>query len=131
MIETGATLLTMGEERTLTKKARIYRDSYAEKLKKGDTGKEFKQRYGDDYKDAIFGTATNMAFKMMDKKPTEFLKKEGPKQKKRIEKEEELDKQAHKGNLEGTPERTNKYKKMTPGQVNEVADTYFNKGGSK
>lgn len=131
MIETGASLLTMGEERTLTKKARIYRDSYAEKLKKGDTGKEFKQRYGDDYKDAIFGTATNMAFKMMDKKPTEFLKKESPKQKKRIEKEEELDKKAHEGNLEGTPELTKKYKKMTPGQVNEVADTYFNKGGSK
>ena len=131
MIETGATLLTMGEERTLTKKARIYRDSYAEKLKKGETGKEFKQRYGDDYKDAIFGTATNMAFKMMDKKPTEFLKKESPKQKKRIEKEEELDKKAHEGNLEGTPELTKKYKKMTPGQVNEVADTYFNKGGSR
>jgi RimK family alpha-L-glutamate ligase len=129
--EGGSQLLMMGEERTLTKKARIYRDSYAEKLKKGDTGKEFKQRYGDDYKDAIFGTATNMAFKMMDKKPTEFLKKEGPKQKKRIEKEEELDKKAHEGNLEGTPELTKKYKKMTPGQVNEVADTYFNKGGSR
>ena len=23
------------------------------------------------------------------------------------------------------------YKRVTPGQVNEIADTYFNKGGSK
>ena len=72
--------------------------------------KGFKSRYGDDYKDVIFGTATNMA--------------------KRSTEEEAADQEYHKGTLEGTPERTRKYKQMTPGQVNEVADTYFNKGGS-
>ena len=45
-------------------------------MKKGDTGKGFKDRYGKDAEDVVFGTATDMAFKMMDKKPTEFLKKE-------------------------------------------------------
>jgi hypothetical protein len=124
-------MLMMGEERTLTKKARIYRDAYAEKLKKGDTGKGFKDRYGKDAEDVIFGTATDMAFKMMDKKPTEFLKKETPKIKKRIEKEEEVsDEIAHKGKLEGSPERTKKYKRFTPGQVNEIADKYFTEGDS-
>jgi hypothetical protein len=32
-------------------------------------------------------------------------------------------------NLEGTPALTRKRKRMTPGQVNEIADTYF-KGDS-
>jgi hypothetical protein len=59
------------------------------------------------------------------------LKKETPKIKKRIEKEEEVsDEIAHKGKLEGSPERTKKYKRFTPGQVNEIADKYFTEGDS-
>ena len=84
-------------------------DKYAKDLKKRAKG--FKDRYGDNYKDVIFGTATNMA--------------------KRKAEEEAADHQYHRGYLEGTPERTKKYKQVTPGQVNEIADTYFNKGGSK
>ena len=125
--EGGSQMLMMGEERTLTKKARIYRDAYAEKLKKGDTGKGFKDRYGKDAEDVIFATATDMAFKMMKKKPTEFLKKETPKIKKRIEKEEEYS----KDDLEGTSGLVKKRKRMTPGQVNEIADKYFTEGDSK
>jgi hypothetical protein len=124
--EGGSQMLMMGEERTLTKKARIYRDAYAEKLKKGDSGKGFKDRYGKDAEDVIFATATDMAFKMMDKKPTEFLKKETPKIKKRIEKEEEYS----KDDLEGTSGLVKKRKRMTPGQVNEIADKYFTEGDS-
>jgi hypothetical protein len=67
-----------------------------------------------------------MAFKMMDKKPTEFLKKETPKIKKRIEKEEEYS----KDDLEGTSGLVKKRKRMTPGQVNEIADKYFTEGDS-
>lgn len=108
MIETGASFLTMGEA-TLTKPQLKLRDKYAKDLKKRAKG--FKDRYGDNYKDVIFGTATNMA--------------------KRKAEEEAADHQYHRGYLEGTPERTKKYKQVTPGQVNEIADTYFNKGGSK
>jgi hypothetical protein len=96
------------EEQKLTKQEIKLRDKYAKSLKKRAKG--FKSRYGDDYMDVIFGTATNMA--------------------KRSTEEEAADQEYHKGTLEGTPERTRKYKQMTPGQVNEVADTYFNKGGS-
>ena len=54
-----------------------------------------------------------------------------PKIKKRIEKEEEVsDEIAHEGKLEGSPERTKKYKRFTPGQVNEIADKYFTEGDS-
>ena len=67
-----------------------------------------------------------MAFRMMNKKPTEFLKKEAPKQRKRIEKEEEYS----KDDLEGTDELIKKRKRMTPGQVNEIADKYFTEGES-
>ena len=38
--------------------------------------------------------------------------------------EEDLDEYSG-GNLEGTPALTRKRKRMTPGQVNEIADTYF------
>ena len=98
------------EEQKLTKPQLKLRDKYAKDLKKRAKG--FKDRYGDNYKDVIFGTATNMA-------------------KRKAEEEEAADHQYHRGYLEGTPERTKKYKQVTPGQVNEIADTYFNKGGSK
>ena len=57
--------------------------------------KGFKDKYGKDAEDVIFATATDMAFKMMDKKPGEFLKKETPKIKKRIEKEEKFLMKSH------------------------------------
>ena len=108
MLEGGSQLLMMGEQK-LSKSEIKDRDKYAKDLKKRSKG--FKDRYGDDYKDVIFGTATNMA--------------------KRKAEEEATDHEEHKGNLEGTDEIVKNYKKVTPGQVNEIADTYFNKGGSK
>ncbi len=90
-------------EATLTKKEMQLRDKYAEDLKKDATA-DFKSRYGKNYKDVIFGTATNMA-----------------KKKKRTEEE------THRGQLEGTPERTLMYRSMTPGQFNDMASTYFNR----
>jgi RimK family alpha-L-glutamate ligase len=108
MLEGGSQLLMMGEQK-LSKSEIKDRDKYAKDLKKRSKG--FKDRYGDDYKDVIFGTATNMA--------------------KRKAEEEAIDHEEHKGNLEGTDEIVKNYKKVTPGQVNEIADTYFNKGGSK
>ena len=108
MLEGGSQLLMMGEDK-LSKQEMKTRDKYAKDLKKSSKG--FKDRYGDDYKDVIFGTATNMA--------------------KRKAAEEETDQEEHKGNLEGTDDIVKNYKRVTPGQVNEIADTYFNKGGSK
>ena len=108
IVEGGGQLLMMGEDK-LSKGEIKDRDKYAKDLKK--RSKSFKDRYGDDYKDVIFGTATNMA--------------------KRKAEEEATDSEEHKGNLEGTDEIVKNYKKVTPGQVNEIADTYFNKGGSK
>ena len=95
------------EERKLTEPEMEKKEKIVKKLKgKKD---DFEKRYGKDAKSVMYATATKLA-----------------------KNEEELpDEIAHKGNLEGTPERTRKYKNMTPGQVNEVADTYFNKGGSK
>jgi RimK family alpha-L-glutamate ligase len=91
------------KEEVLTKQEIKLRDKFAKDLKKRAKG--FKDRYGDDYEDVIFGTATNMA-------------------KKKAREEEYTD-----DNLEGTPALTRKRKRMTPGQVNEIADTYF-KGDS-
>ena len=108
IVEGGGQLLMIGEDK-LSKGEIKDRDKYAKDLKK--RSKSFKDRYGDDYKDVIFGTATNMA--------------------KRKAEEEATDSEEHKGNLEGTDEIVKNYKKVTPGQVNEIADTYFNKGGSK
>jgi RimK family alpha-L-glutamate ligase len=90
-------------EATLTKKEMQLRDKYAKDLKKDRTS-EFKKRYGKDYKEVIFATATNMA-------------------KKEQRKEEEY----HSGNLDGTTELTRKRKRMTPGQFNEMATDYFNR----
>ena len=90
-------------EATLTKKEMQLRDKYAKDLKKDRTS-EFKKRYGKDYKEVIFATATNMA-------------------KKEQRKEEEY----HSGNLDGTPELTRKRRRMTPGQFNEMASDYFNR----
>ena len=90
-------------EATLTKKEMQLRDKYAKDLKKDRTS-EFKKRYGKDYKEVIFATATNMA-------------------KKEQRKEEEY----NSGNLDGTPELTRKRKRMTPGQFNEMATDYFNR----
>ena len=95
------------EERKLTEPEMEKKEKIVKKLK----GKkhDFEKRYGKDAKSVMYATATKLA-----------------------KGEEELpDEIAHYGDLEGTPERTRKYKKYTPGQVNEVADTYFNKGGSK
>ena len=90
-------------EATLTKKEMQLRDKYAKDLKKDRTS-EFKKRYGKDYKEVIFATATNMA-------------------KKEQRKEEEY----HSGNLDGTTELTRKRKRMTPSQFNEMATDYFNR----
>ena len=109
MAESGSQLLMMGEDK-LSKGEIKDRNKYAKSLKKRAKG--FKDRYGDDYKDVIFGTATNMA-------------------KRNAEEDEVVDQDEHKGNLDGTDDLVKNYKKVTPGQVNEIADTYFNKGGSK
>jgi RimK family alpha-L-glutamate ligase len=90
-------------ESTLTKKEMQLRDKYAKDLKKDRTS-EFKKRYGKDYKEVIFATATNMA-------------------KKEQRKEEEY----HSGNLDGTPELTRKRRRITPGQFNEMASDYFHR----
>ena len=83
--------------------------------------KYFKDKYGKDAEDVVYGTATNMAFDKLGK-PTEFLKKA----RKKLKKEEEYS----KDDLEGTSGLTKKRKKMTPGEVNEVADKYFTEGDS-
>jgi hypothetical protein len=120
-------MLMMGEERKLTKTAAKNREAYAKELKKGGRMKYFKDKYGKDAEDVVYATATNMAFDKLGK-PTEFLKKA----RKKLNKEEEVpDEIAHNGDLEGTPERTRKYKRYTPGQVNEIADKYFTEGDSK
>ena len=75
------------------------RDKYAKDLKKKSSS--FKSRYGKDYKDVIFGTATNMAKKKSEEEYTQ--------------------------NREGTKELTMKYKKMTPGQMSEIASSYFSR----
>jgi hypothetical protein len=49
----------------------------------------------------IFGTATNMAKNKSEEEYTQ--------------------------NREGTKELTKKYKKMTPGQMNEIASSYFSR----
>ena len=98
------------EERTLTKGEKDKKEKIVKGLKK--KAKDFKSRYGDDYKSVMYATATKMA----KKNPAE---------------EESSDHSEHRGSLEGTPEHTRRYKKMPPGQVNEIADTYFRKGGSK
>ena len=59
-----------------------------------------------------------MAFDKLGK-PTEFLKKA----RKKLKKEEEYS----KDDLEGTSGLVKKRKRMTPGQVNEIADDYFMK----
>ena len=87
------------EEATLTKKEMKLRDKYAKDLKKRSSS--FKSRYGKDYKDVIFGTATNMAKNKSEEEYTQ--------------------------NREGTKELTKKYKKMTPGQMNEIASSYFSR----
>ena len=87
------------EEATLTKKEMKLRDKYAKDLKKRSSS--FKSRYGKDYKDVIFGTATNMAKNKSEEEYTQ--------------------------NREGTKELTKKYKKMTPGQMNEIASFYFSR----
>jgi len=119
--EGGSQMLMMGEERKLTKTAAKNREAYAKELKKGGRMKYFKDKYGKDAEDVVYGTATNMAFKKLGK-PTEFLKKA----RKKLKKEEEYS----KDDLEGTSGLTKKRKKMTPGEVNEVADKYFTEGDS-
>ena len=83
--------------------------------------KYFKDKYGKDAEDVVYATATNMAFDKLGK-PTEFLKKA----RKKLKKEEEYS----KDDLEGTSGLVKKRKRMTPGQVNEIADKYFTEGDS-
>ena len=55
----------------MTKQEIKLRDKFAKDLKKRAKG--FKDRYGDDYEDVIFGTATNMAKKKQEKRNTQMI----------------------------------------------------------
>ena len=87
------------DERKMTDAEMDKREKIVKKLKKKKG--EFEDRYGKDAESVMYATATKIAMG-----------------------EEDLDEYSG-GNLEGTPALTRKRKRMTPGQVNEIADTYF------
>ena len=105
VVHTSEVFMQELEERTLTKGEKDKKEKYVKSLKK--RAKDFKKRYGDDYKSVMYATATKMA--------------------KRDATEEDIDFDSPPE--EGTDEIVKRYKKMTPGELNEIADTYF-KGDS-
>ena len=113
-------MLMMGEERKLTKTAAKNKEAYAKEFKKGGRMKYFKDKYGKDAEDVVYGTATNMAKRWAN--PQSFLK--------RLERNSKKKKNIQRMTLKVLTGLTKKSKKMTPGQVNEVADKYFTEGDS-
>ena len=92
------------DERKMTDAEMDKREKIVKKLKRKKD--EFKSRYGKDAENVMYATATKLA---MGEEETDA----------------EKDARIHKGDLEGTTARRKKYAKYTPGQVNELADTYF------
>jgi hypothetical protein len=92
------------DERKMTDAEMDKREKIVKKLKRKKD--EFESRYGKDAKSVMYATATKLAMG-------------------EEESDSEKDERIHKGSLEATTARRKKYAKYTPGQVNELADTYF------
>jgi ribosomal protein S6--L-glutamate ligase len=92
------------DERKMTDAEMDKREKIVKKLKRKKD--EFESRYGKDAKSVMYATATKLAMG-------------------EEESDSEKDERLHKGDLEGTTARRKKYARYTPGQVNELADTYF------
>ena len=107
VVHTNEVFMQELEERTLTKGEKDKKEKYVKSLKK--RAKDFKKRYGDDYKSVMYATATKMA--------------------KRDATEEDIDFDSPPE--EGTDEIVRRYKRMTPGELNEIAYKYFNTGDTK
>ena len=101
VVHTNEVFMQELEERTLTKGEKDKKEKYVKGLKK--RAKDFKKRYGSDYKSVMYGTATNMAKRDATEEGIDF---DSPPE-------------------EGTDEIVRRYKKMTPGELNEIADKYF------
>ena len=104
VVHTNEVFMQELEERTLTKGEKDKKEKYVKGMKK--RAKDFKKRYGSDYKSVMYGTATKMA--------------------KRDATEEDIDFDSPPE--EGTDEIVRRYKKMTPGELNEIAHKYFSTG---
>ena len=107
VVHTNEVYMQELEERTLTKGEKDKKEKYVKGMKK--RAKDFKKRYGSDYKSVMYGTATKMA--------------------KRDATEEDIDFDSPPE--EGTDEIVRRYKKMTPGELNEIAHKYFSTGDKK
>ena len=101
VVHTNEVFMQELEERTLTTGEKDKKEKIVKGLKK--RAKDFKKRYGSDYKSVMYGTATNMAKRDATEEGIDF---DSPPE-------------------EGTDEIVRRYKKMTPGELNEIADKYF------
>lgn len=106
VVHTNEVYMQSLEERTLTPSEIDKKDEVLSSLKK--KAKDFKKRYGKDYKSVMYGTATKIA--KNEDATEESIDFENPP-------------------IEGTDEIVSRYKKMTPGEVNEIATRYFSSLG--
>jgi RimK family alpha-L-glutamate ligase len=101
VVHTNEVFMQDLEERTLTKAEKDKKEKFVKGIKK--RAKDFKKRYGADYKSIMYGTATNMAKTNTNEEDIDF---NSPPE-------------------EGTDDAVSRFRKMTPGELNEIAYKYF------